>query len=130
MKPVRLLITLLLAVLLPIQGALAAVMVCPHETGVSHANDLSQPDEHLMHRMPMPGESGIEGSHHHHQHQQLDRQASKCGLCAACCSGAALASAEPTELRVALAAGETFTVPPLPATSFISDGQERPPRSF
>lgn len=117
MKTLRLCILLLLAVLLPVRGAVAAAMMCP-PTGSG--------SQHAMHG------SGEHAGHHHelassaaHDHATGD----KCGLCAACCTAAPLVSSVPglsvpSDLRAA-----RFPAPLSQAPSFLSGGQERPPRS-
>jgi hypothetical protein len=117
MKTLRLCILLLLAVLLPVRGAVAAAMMCPPTGSGSH---------HAVQG------SGEHAGHHHehasgaaHEHTAGD----KCGLCAACCTAAPLPSSvpglnAPADLR---AAG--FPALRTQAPSFLSDGQERPPRS-
>ena len=117
MKTLRLCILLLLAVLLPVRGAVAAAMMCPPAGSGS---------PHAMHG------SGEHAGHHHehapraaHDHAVGD----KCSLCAACCTTAPLPSSvpglsAPDDLR---AAG--FPAPLAQAPSFLSGGQERPPRS-
>ena len=118
MKTLRLCILLLVAVLLPMRGAVAAAMMCPPAAPGGH---------HAMH--------GV-GEHAGHAHEHApgaahDHHAAsdKCGLCAACCTAAPLLSSMP---RLSLpddvrAAG--FPALLAQAPSFVSDGPERPPRS-
>jgi hypothetical protein len=116
-KTLRLYILLLLAVLLPVRGAVAAAMMCPPSGSGS---------PHAMHG------SGEHAGHHHehapsgaHDHAAGD----KCGLCAACCTAAPLVGnapgvSVPNDLRTA-----GFPALLAQAPSFVSDGPERPPRS-
>jgi hypothetical protein len=115
-KTLRLCILLLLAVLLPVRGAVAAAMMCaPIASGSHHATHGS--GEHAGH--PHGPASGAV-----HDHAAGD----KCGLCAACCTAAPLVSnapdvSIPSDLRTA-----GFPALRAQAPSFLSDGQERPPR--
>ena len=72
-------------------------------------------------------------AHHEHGNAHLDHQAGgqsdKCNLCSASCSLTPLASSGPT-LPLMEAAQAAFPAVSSPALSFLSDGQERPPRSI
>ena len=117
MKTLRLCILLLLAVLLPVRGAVAAAMMCPPTGSGGH---------HALHAFG-------EHAEHHHRHDASsaahDHAAGdKCGLCAACCTAAPLPSSvpglnAPADLRAA-----RFPALLAQAPSFLSGGQERPPR--
>ena len=128
---------LLLAVLLPFRGALAAGMLCPGGSGVQaeaqlmqHAHSLQASvvgEEHRHHEISVQASAPVHGhaGSAAHDHDAAD----KCNLCSAFCSVTGLVSAD-----VMLA--EPQSVPAVfphlcaPAPSFISDGQERPPRSI
>lgn len=127
MKLVRILFSLLLASLLPLQGAVAAAMSCPHELTSPQAHEVSQPEDSVVdHEQMLDGE----GMEHPPHPSHAAKVAGKCGLCAACCSGAALASSWPTDIRFIPTAAAAFPVTRSLAASFLSDGPERPPRSF
>ncbi|MFT3666554.1 hypothetical protein [Piscinibacter sp.] len=116
MKLLRLWLLVLLAAMLPLQGALAAAMLCAGGHGHGHARHA---EVHAQHRH-------ADGTQHDHGTADQD----KCSFCTAFCSLTPLVSdiagvAEPSGLVDA----------PLPslsalAPSFLSDGPERPPRSI
>ncbi|MFT3817844.1 MAG: DUF2946 family protein [Rubrivivax sp.] len=117
MKLLRIWLLVLLAVLLPVRGAMAASMLCPPAGGESRTEARLMASSHHRHG---------DGTHKHHEPAHDD----KCNLCSASCSLTPMPShvagiAEPRHL-----AGISY--PPLsaPAPSFVSDGQERPPRSI
>jgi hypothetical protein len=131
MRRFRVWMLVLLAVLLPMRGALAAAMLCaPSTPGVltqatptqgSTHHDASEPTHH-DHAQHEHGSGG----HDHHAAASQD----KCNLCSATCSLTPLvhhiAGVEiPTGLKTA-----SFPDLAAPAPSFLSDGQERPPRTI
>ena len=115
MKLLRIWLLVLLAVLLPVRGAVAAVMFCPPATTMNS--------------------TGTELGHGHH-HETLgaaDHDSGgpeKCNLCCDLCSMTPMLGtlpAVPLSQNVSMASfPDLFT----PAPSFLSDGQERPPRSI
>jgi hypothetical protein len=114
-KTLRLWLVLLLAVLIPVRGAVAAAMLC------------------LPSAVPAHAEMQVE-DHSHHEHADHDgaghHAGGQCTLCSACCSSASIPSSVP---RVAMPPGLVATTFPnlsAPAPTFLSDGQERPPRSI
>ena len=118
-KLLRVCLLVVLAILVPVRGAMGAAMPCmpaglemPPEV---QAQVMTHAGEHPCH-----DESAPEGS----------KQGKTCERCAAFCSLTPLMSsvpalAEPGELR-------TTTFPDLsaPAPTFLSGGPERPPRSI
>jgi hypothetical protein len=122
-KMFRLWLLLLLAMLLPIRGAVAAGMLCP--VGGFGVKVEAQLGKHAH---------SHDGAGHHHDdtgsssHDQAG-STDKCNLCSAFCSVTGLVSSQ-----VALA--EAQPVPTVfphihpPPPSFFSDGQERPPRTI
>ena len=130
MRRFRVWMLVLLAVLLPVRGAMAAAMLCaPSTPGVAGQTTLTQDatahhdstghthHDHAQH------EHGS-GAHDHHAQASQD----KCNLCSATCSLTPLvnhiAGVEvPRDLRTA-----SFPDLAAPPPSFLSDGQERPPR--
>lgn len=138
MKRLRVWLLLLLAVLLPMRVALAAAMLCP-PAGVGAADAPVVPGQGVGHHV-MLDETTHAGSHDHaahaHEagtHEGDDEVASAhdaCNLCSAFCSMAPLMSSAP-----ALPLPQDLACSRLPdvsarAPSFLSDGQERPPRSI
>jgi hypothetical protein len=115
MKAFRICLLLLLAVLLPMRGAVAAAMLCPVE-GQAH------------HDVGMQAAHAHAGADHHdgHDHGVPD----KCNMCSAFCALTPLASAAPKLPEPAALPAVKFPEFPAPAASFLSDGQERPPRTL
>lgn len=125
MKILRVWLLLILAVLIPVRGAVAAALPCADE-GVhlhaamhrhAHPHAMDGADEHMHHAaIPM----------HHHDHAGAD----KCNLCASCCSATPmLTTFAPTIPRLDEPA-VTFPILQASAPAFVSEGQERPPRSI
>ncbi|MEO5670546.1 MAG: DUF2946 family protein [Ramlibacter sp.] len=138
MKSFRLWLLLLLAVLLPIRGALAAGMLCP--VGGFGVQAEAQLAKHAH------GHDAGGGGHEHH-HGEISAQgdaanpdhgggtedpagsADKCNLCSAFCSVTGIV---PASVTVAAPQPDSAVFPSLdaPLPSFVADGQERPPRSI
>ena len=115
MKTVRICLLLLLVLLLPFRGAVAAAMLCPVE-GQAH------------HDVGMQAAHAHAGADHHddHGHGAPD----KCNMCYAFCALTPLAGAAPKLPEPAALPAVKFPEFPAPAPSFLSDGQERPPRTL
>jgi hypothetical protein len=139
-KSFRIWLLLLLAVLLPIRGALAAGMLCQVSGfGVqteaqfarhanAHDNAVSMSHGHQHHELS----SQHQGADHDHagggSHDRSDA-ADKCNLCSAFCSvtglvGTGVIVAEPRPVST------VFPHVYAPPVSFFPDGQERPPRTI
>lgn len=131
-KLLRIWLLVLLAVLLPIRGAMAAAMVCPPPAGApvqqlgSHGGDHGHGDH--GHAEPGHAHSAADAAADHaHAAGSADN---KCNMCSASCAtppvpSAAGGLAAPLDL-----ASAAFPDLPAPAPSFLSDGQERPPRTI
>ena len=152
MKMLRVCLLLMLVVLLPWRGAVAAAMLCPPATmpashGAHGHHDASAAPavdgpasvqaehhahkEHHDHTPHMADEAG--GALHAHQgHDTPPPPAAdgKCQLCAATCALSTLPAPAPGLPQPPAVAASAF--PPLvaPAPDFLSGGQERPPRSI
>ncbi|HSB22446.1 MAG TPA: DUF2946 family protein [Burkholderiaceae bacterium] len=132
MRTVRVLLLVLLASLLPARGVVAAATLCPPAAGTtSDAHAMHSPDG-VMHDHSGAGlhqqadaDTGATG----HPHGGVSGHA-KCNHCFACCSVPPLASAVPDVPVPRDLAAAAFPAPCVPAPSFLSDGQERPPRSI
>ena len=137
-KSFRLWLLLLLAVLLPIRGALAAGMLCPvGEFGIQAE---AQPAQHAHahdgaggfdeHQRAQSSTSDHAAAHGHSDGAAHDHAGAgdKCNLCSAFCSVTGLVSAD---VMVAVSQPASAVFPHLyaPPPSFVSDGQERPPRT-
>lgn len=121
----RLCLLMLLAVLLPLRGAVAAAMLCPG--GQAAQLQLSAaPAGMTMHdHAHMQAHEAQTGQAHH---AQASGELAKCNTCCDFCAMTPLPATEPL-LPVAQALA-TVRYPHLlaPAPSFVSGGQERPPR--
>jgi Protein of unknown function (DUF2946). len=141
-RTIRIWLLLLLAVLLPVRGAVAAAMHCPVAASGSQVELHLQHDElpsahhsmdeamgaadHLSH-----DHAGAQQGHHGEQHNHGDGgQPDKCNLCSAFCSMPPIAGTPSTIFTPVEAANTAFPTLSAPAPSFLSDGQERPPRSI
>jgi len=125
-KTLRIWLLVLLAILLPIRSAIAAALPCEgigHHAPAEHAQM-----HHHMSAASVEHESAAQGEHgaHHHDHAGAD----KCNLCSSCCSTAPLLlTFSPTVAALDDPRAE-FPLIQAPASTFLSDGQERPPRSI
>lgn len=129
MKSFRLWLLLLLAVLLPVRGALAVAMQCPAPGSQVQATAQAAVEPSMAH-----GDHDAHASHASHDHSgeaAHDHAAAsdKCNLCAASCSAPALVGVPITSTDPRPVA-TVFTHPAALPQSFVSDGQERPPRTI
>lgn len=131
MKLVRIWLLVLLAVLLPVRGAVAGAMLCP-PTGIGTQSKVRLMDHKAIgHDHHVGAAASVQ--HVHDDGAQHDHGLSgqdKCNLCSALCSLTPLVSehagvAEPRDLAATRFPGFSS-----PAPSFLSDGQDRPPRSI
>jgi hypothetical protein len=113
-KSARFWLLLFLAVLLPVRGAVAAAMMCSMAVP-------PPPHEHVTHG---------EGHGHHHPEPAASPAADTCNLCAASCCLTPLPSQPPAVAAPLPGASVVFPEIDAPPVSFLSDGQERPPRSI
>lgn len=134
MKVLRAWLLVVLAVVLPLRGALAAAMLCPvsefgtqtevplHDHSSTHvafdgASDHSHPGTH---------EDPSGSAHHEHGGGVLD----KCSACSAFCSVTPLTGGGSALFQPHKPAADLFDALPAPAAGYLSGGQERPPRSI
>lgn len=143
MKTLRIGLLVLLAVLLPFRAAVAAAMLCPPAKGNApdmamvawagtghHLKDAGgtawhdPADPHMHHAEMHHAEraSADEASGHH---DGFD----KCNLCCDLCSMTPLISTLPSIPAPPYLSSLSFPGLSASAPSFLSDGQERPPRS-
>ena len=146
-KTFRTWLLVLLAVLLPIRGTVAAAMLCSSSgPGItSERNVASASAQHLVAHTP---QSSHDGHHHAHHAAGADDAArsaiephhgggidqhhggvEKCNLCCDFCSVTPLFRALPSVPTPPDPGRVAFPEPIAAAASFLSDGQERPPRS-
>jgi hypothetical protein len=129
---------LLLAVLLPVRGAVAAAMLCSIAgSGTQVELRLQQSAHHSMDRAMAASDhlahdhANAHRGHLGEQHDHSDGgQPDKCNVCSAFGSMTPLLSAAPTVLSPLEATKAVFSTLSAPAPSFFSDGPERPPRSI
>lgn len=140
MKALRVWLLLLLAVLLPVRGAVAATMLCS-VGGMRMQTNVNVGAQPAAHAAMAQGHHQHRAGHHgHHAGATADiaqaadpagqdrAAADKCNLCSASCSLTPLVSALPT-LAEPLAANVEFSALSAPPPQFFSDGQDRPPRT-
>ncbi|MGN6528895.1 MAG: hypothetical protein ACTHL8_21075 [Burkholderiaceae bacterium] len=125
MRLLRVWLLVLLAILLPMRGAIAAASPC--EGLAHHAPAQRMHTHHHMHAAVEPdAASAADHGAAHHDDAGID----KCNLCASCCS----ATPMPMTFSPTVAAlGDhvaTFPLLQAAAPTFLSEGQERPPRSI
>jgi hypothetical protein len=139
-KAFRIWLLLLLAVLLPVRGAVAAAMLCPMAgSGLqSEAGLLAVAHPAMDHAMPHdPAHAQHEDEHEHaaaghhdHDHGQGHAASDECNMCSAYCSLTLLVSEAQGFPAPLDAPAVRFPDLSSPAPTFLSDGQERPPRSI
>lgn len=124
----RALLLLLLALMLPAQGAMAAIMKCApagHVTGGEEQHVVGRSvhmagHDHAEHERVTPGQlQEQDGSHISHN----------CAFCASICSLTPVLSSD-IVLPHAIAARLHYPGIEAPVASFFSGGQERPPRTI
>jgi len=133
-KFLRICLLVLLAVLLPVRGALAAAMVCA-PAGSAMASLVAAPGDQgaMPCHMDMdgndagqPAASALgEGDAQPHP-DKTDR----CNLCSASCSATPLLHDVPGIAEPGGLASASYPDVPAAAPNFLCDGQERPPRSL
>jgi ABC-type Zn2+ transport system substrate-binding protein/surface adhesin len=142
-KSWRIWFLLLLAVLLPVRGAVAAAMLCPvagsgmqlelamegHSSGHEAMDHAMAHDHSGSHDHASSHEHGTEASHDGHAgHDHAGTEG--CNACSAFCSATPLLSAMPSLAEPLDPAAVKFAELSAPPPSNVSDGQERPPRTI
>ena len=137
MKNLRFVILVLLALLLPIRGAMAAAMLCPGEGSGTTAVVAIEEDD-----VAMPAEPGLHNeqatAHHHSSDGEAfdgdtsvsDGHPTACQVCASGCCLTPLVFAPPSLQARVLAASGAFPALSLAIAAFESGGQDRPPRTI
>jgi hypothetical protein len=129
-KHLRIWLLVILAVLLPLRGAMAVAMSCA-PSGAGTKSELRSMDHDAAgHDHTGSAHEAVQHEHGAAPHDHEEANQDKCNLCSASCSATPLVSAiagiqEPGDL-----ASASFPGFSAPAPSFVSDGQERPPRSI
>lgn len=135
MKTLRLCLLLLLVLLLPIRGAVAAAMMCPPAVGAAqvdvagHLHDTGHGGVQLEHGHDHAAAHGQAGHGEHHGAGGGTSQ-DKCNLCAASCFVTPLVGEAFTAPQPPLEAARVLPQADAAAASFLSGGLERPPRSI
>lgn len=139
-RTIRIWLLVLLAVLLPVRGAVAAAMLCPPASERSPETVMMTGSGMDHHAMDVAEHASHEHADHQMQHAEdvSDAQASgehddatgACNLCCDFCSMTPLLSTLPSIPTPPNMSSVSFPDLSAPAPSFFSDGQERPPRSI
>ena len=129
MRFFRLFIVALLAVLLPIRGALAAVAVCD-DGNVNTGTTEQVLHNHVGHEQAGDGSPADMSQDHGNGMDAKHDSVSHVAKCATSCSLTPLATNAPTLVGSVALATMPFPAYTALVPSFISDGQERPPRTF
>lgn len=126
-KTLRIWLLLTLAVLLPVRGVMAAVMLCPN----SGVHERVQQHVHEHHHMDgMHASHQESASHHHEPNGHAHTGADKCNLCSTCCSAPPMPGTfTPTVAAELTPSAIVFPRLTATASTYWSDGPERPPRS-
>ena len=138
-KAFRVLLLLLLAVLLPVRGAVAAAMLCPVAgSGMQNEWRAPSPAHQAMDHAMAHGTAGAHDGqaaaghghdHGHHQGHDQGQASDECNMCSAYCSITPLVQDVPRLPAPLDPPAVKFPDLSSPAPIFLSDGQERPPRS-
>ena len=133
-KLLRIWLLVLLSVLLPVRGAMAATMLCTPAGGAAHSQ-VSITGHGAVH-----GHDGqsLADAARGHDHAEGDRgdaardpaNPDKCNVCSSSCSSPPLPSATTGIVEPENLTSVSFPDLCAPAPSFQSDGQERPPRTI
>ncbi len=146
MKTLRICLLLLLAVLLPVRGGVAAAMLCP-PAGVGTQSEVAALQLPASHH-DFGGQQAVHdhSAHDHSANGQARANANdvsaetpdhgasgapdKCNVCSSFCSVTPLVSHLPDLPTPQAVARAVFPAVPAQAPTFFSDGQDRPPRSI
>jgi hypothetical protein len=126
-KSLRVWLLVLLAFALPMKGAMAVAVLCAGESGHVHAS-VAAGNSH-DHANPDSGSAHDSHAKHDHASGQAHDVGDKCSACASCCSASAPIAAAFVLPQASPATAE-FPSHRTPTAEFLSDGQERPPRSI
>lgn len=129
MKSLRVWLLVLLALALPIRGAMAAAMLCAPASGHVHATASAGHIHEHGSRGEATGHQHAAADHGQHGGQTGHDANDKCSFCASCCS-ATFPVAVTFNMPQAPPAGAKFPEYRAQVTEFFSGGQERPPRSI
>lgn len=135
MKHLRIIILVMLSILLPIRGAVAATMLCPDGEGTGTAAVVGGHDDHDMH-----ADHQMHADHssaHHHASEEAPNadttsanHPAACHFCASGCCMASIVGTVPSLAEPSLTTSVVFPALSARIPAFQSDGQERPPRTI
>ena len=129
MKYLRILILVLMSILLPVRGAVAATMLCPEGEGTSTVAVVDEQGHHDVHE-----DHSV--AHHHASEGALNddsspgEQPTTCHFCASGCCMASIVGSVPSLAEPGLSSLVTFPEFTVRIPAFQSDGQDRPPRTI
>jgi hypothetical protein len=128
-KVLRIWLLVVLAALLPVRAAVAVAVPCAlfgvgMPSGATH-HDAAGQGHAVAAQELVQHDHGAAALHDHEQACQ-----DKCNLCSASCSATPLVATIAGVPELSDPASVAFPDPSVPAPSFLSDGQERPPRSI
>lgn len=135
MKHLRTFILVLLAVLLPIRGAVAATMLCPESGGTSTAVVVAEQGHHGM-QADHATHAEHSAAHHHASADAADddsrsgQHPATCHLCASGCCMVSIVGSVPSVAEPGLTSSVTFRALTALIPAFHSGGQDRPPRTI
>ena len=135
MKHLRIVILVLLALLLPIRGAVAATMLCPEGEGTSETPVVAEYGHHDMHadhdmHVDHPA------AHHHPSGNAAEEGTSSsdhpanCYFCAIGCCMASMVGTVPSLGQPGLTSSVTLPALSALVPAFHSGGLDRPPRTI
>ena len=133
MKQLRLFILILLSVLLPVRGALAATMLCPEGEATGTAVAVAGHEHHELQSDPAPHADHSAAHHHAGEAANSDESPSgehptTCNFCASGCCMASICGVVPCVAPLGPTASVVFPLLTAPIPAFQSGGQDRPPR--
>lgn len=130
MRLFRILVLLLVCVLLPFRGAVAATMLCaePGQTSeftaaVGHAHHGMHGDDVAAHVDQGHADKGVTAA-------DDGAKSDSCHICASGCHAAAMVTELPSAPDAMPVASIVFPALSAPAPDFQSEGQDRPPRAI
>lgn len=129
MKTVRIFLLVLLALMLPLRGALANIAHCAGSpSGFGPA--LTATQDHAGHGYESHGHAQSHSDHEAAAAADDSASADDCNLCTASCSATPYMACAPVVAAPKKLADAVFPSLLAPPSSHPTDGQERPPRSI
>lgn len=131
----RILLLVLLAVLLPIRGAVAASMLCPEGGGTSTTQAVGVHEHHGVHA-GQAMQSDHSAARHHvvadgaNSGSSSNEHPASCHFCASGCCMASMVVTVPSLSHPGLTSTVMFPALTAPIPTFHSGGQDRPPRTI